>query len=135
MKEKPIGRVQFAVNLAFVFVLFFLYWKLEMLWFILLPLSIILLPAIIYVLFNISIRRLNDLGRPSWMSVLLLVPAVNIIFILYLLLSKGEIQNEMLQRDIIFPQLSRSRTIFNIGASVVLIGFALLFWYGTTQAN
>lgn len=44
----------------------------------------------LYTAFAPSIRRLNDLGKSGWMSLLLLVPFANLILLLYLLFAKGD---------------------------------------------
>ncbi|WP_294034099.1 DUF805 domain-containing protein [uncultured Moraxella sp.] len=44
----------------------------------------------LYTTFAPTIRRLHDLGKTGWMSLLLLVPLVNLILLLYLLFAKGE---------------------------------------------
>ncbi len=42
---------------------------------------------LIVAMFSITIRRLRDLGHSGWVSLLLLIPLVNLILIIYLLLS------------------------------------------------
>lgn len=43
-----------------------------------------------YITFVPTIRRLNDLNRTGWMSLLWLVPVVNLIFWLYLVFASGD---------------------------------------------
>ncbi len=45
--------------------------------------------ALIYFVFVFAIRRLHDLNQSGWLSLLLLIPLVNIIFGLYILFGKG----------------------------------------------
>lgn len=44
--------------------------------------------TIIFVIF--SIRRLHDLNKTGWLMLLILIPLINIIFMLYLLIAKGD---------------------------------------------
>lgn len=44
----------------------------------------------LYVAFVPSIRRLNDLNRTGWLSLLLLVPVVNFLLWLYLVFARGD---------------------------------------------
>lgn len=45
--------------------------------------------ALIYFLFVFTIRRLHDLNKTGWLSLLIIVPLVNIVFGLYILFAKG----------------------------------------------
>lgn len=45
--------------------------------------------AFLYFIFVFAIRRLHDLNQTGWLSLLFLVPLVNIIFGLYILFAKG----------------------------------------------
>ena len=51
--------------------------------------NIIIAPALIIILFNLSIKRFHDVGRSRWYSLLFFVPVVNFIAFLYLLFKKG----------------------------------------------
>ncbi|OTG69419.1 DUF805 domain-containing protein [Acinetobacter sp. ANC 4470] len=46
--------------------------------------------ALLYFSFVFTIRRLHDRNHTGWLSLLILVPAVNIIFMLYLIFAKGD---------------------------------------------
>jgi uncharacterized membrane protein YhaH (DUF805 family) len=50
---------------------------------------LILLPAYVAHLFSLYARRLHDLGKSGWYSLLCLVPYINLIVLIYLLLKKG----------------------------------------------
>ena len=43
-----------------------------------------------YALFVLCIKRLHDLNMTGWLSVLLIVPVLNVLFMAYLCLSKGD---------------------------------------------
>lgn len=45
--------------------------------------------ACIYVSFIFTIRRLHDRNNTGWLSLLMLIPAVNFIFMIYLFAAKG----------------------------------------------
>lgn len=45
--------------------------------------------ALLYFMFVFTIRRLHDVNKTGWLSLLFIVPLVNIIFGLYLLFAKG----------------------------------------------
>lgn len=49
----------------------------------------VLYVALIYFLFVFTIRRLHDLNKTGWLSLLIIVPLVNIFFSLYILFAKG----------------------------------------------
>lgn len=42
-------------------------------------------------MFSITIRRLHDLGHSGWLSLLLLIPLVNLILIIYLLFANRKV--------------------------------------------
>lgn len=50
---------------------------------------VVLYIAFLYFLFVFAIRRLHDLNQTGWLSLLFLVPLLNIIFGLYILFAKG----------------------------------------------
>lgn len=56
----------------------------------LIPLIIIYL-IFIYISIVFMIRRLHDRNHSGWLSLLMLVPVANIIFMLYLLFAKGDV--------------------------------------------
>ncbi len=51
---------------------------------------LILLPAYVAHLFSLHARRLHDLGKSGWYSLLCLVPYINLIVLIYLLLKNGQ---------------------------------------------
>lgn len=53
-------------------------------------LLVIMYLALIYFSFIFAIRRLHDRGHSGWLSLLMLVPALNIAFGLYLIFAKGD---------------------------------------------
>jgi uncharacterized membrane protein YhaH (DUF805 family) len=50
-------------------------------------LVISLISFVIYVIFGI--RRLHDINKSGWLMLLLIIPLVNLIFMIYLLLARG----------------------------------------------
>ena len=51
--------------------------------------NIVIAPALMIILFNLSIKRFHDVGRSGWYSLLFFAPVVNFIAFLYLLFKKG----------------------------------------------
>ena len=51
--------------------------------------NIIIAPALMIMLFHLSIKRFHDVGRSGWYSLLFCVPFVNFLTFLYLLFKKG----------------------------------------------
>lgn len=51
---------------------------------------LIMMPISLYLTAAPTIRRLHDLGRTGWMSLLLLIPPINLILLIYLLFAKGD---------------------------------------------
>lgn len=52
-------------------------------------LFIVIYAAMIYVSFIFTIRRLHDRNQTGWLSLLMLIPFFNFIFLIYLLAAKG----------------------------------------------
>lgn len=52
-------------------------------------LFIVIYVAMIYVSFIFTIRRLHDRDQTGWLSLLMLIPFFNLIFLIYLLAAKG----------------------------------------------
>ena len=48
--------------------------------------------VLFYFSFVFTIRRLHDRNHSGWLSILLLIPGVNLIFVFYLLFAKGDIR-------------------------------------------
>lgn len=46
--------------------------------------------ALLYFSFVFTIRRLHDRNHIGWLSLLILVPGINILFVLYLIFAKGD---------------------------------------------
>ena len=51
---------------------------------------LIFLPAYVTHLFSLHVRRLHDLGKSGWYSLLCFFPYVSFVILLYLLLKKGQ---------------------------------------------
>ncbi|MCH7335778.1 DUF805 domain-containing protein [Acinetobacter sp. NIPH 2699] len=52
-------------------------------------LFIVIYAAMIYISFIFTIRRLHDRNQTGWLSLLMLIPFFNLIFLIYLLAAKG----------------------------------------------
>ncbi|WOE31035.1 MULTISPECIES: DUF805 domain-containing protein [unclassified Acinetobacter] len=103
------GRLAFAawlclVNLIFLTIIFVVEFCLWLIWhdrrpvlieYLYIVLMIVLLLPYLYYILIIIIRRLHDRNHRSWFVVLYFVPGLNLIFICYLLVSRG---NQALNR-------------------------------------
>lgn len=58
----------------------------------------IYIPFMIYVMFVLCLKRLHDLNMTGWASISLLIPILNIFFIVYLCLKKGKPGNNNYER-------------------------------------
>ena len=63
--------------------------------FIAMPLSLIFYVLLVIFGFSLSVRRYHDLGRSGWLSLLYIVPFVNLIAALILLFLKGQPQDNI----------------------------------------
>ncbi|TCM66425.1 uncharacterized membrane protein YhaH (DUF805 family) [Acinetobacter calcoaceticus] len=97
----------------------------------------ILLFAILVIVFlvlniNISIRRIHDLNKSGWLCLLFLLPAVNIIFGLYLLFARGTAGSNNFGPERPTEQTERLLGIFYATVMVImLVAYAVLgaFFY------
>ena len=99
------NRKQFLVPSIFLIVLPYAHFA----WFLLLEASnsiyvsssydgepgILFLPILLFpfLLLSTTTKRLHDIGWPGWFSVLIIIPPVNLLFILLLLIKKGQKEN------------------------------------------
>ena len=65
----PIGKLEFSIIDIFLIVLY---------------------SIAIYFLFILYVRRLHDIGRNGWISILALIPIVDVFFLIYLIFAQSD---------------------------------------------
>lgn len=107
--------------------------------------SAILFAASLYLSWTAHIRRLHDLGRSGWWVLLLLAPAVNLFFPIYLLTAPGKPSDTVLltrpqEPAALHPHMTRGATVALVGlvSAAVLIMFVtstVWFWLHVPWAS
>ncbi len=81
-------------------------------------LLLVLMPVVLYVTFVTTIRRLNDLNKSGWLSLLLLVPIVQWFLQVYLIFMRGD--NSINDYGLPAKPPSRALVILGVGLPIFL---------------
>lgn len=84
--------------------------------------------SVIYLFFVFTIRRLHDLNRSGWFSLITLIPFIQFIFFLYLLIIKGSISKNRYGDLRITPTWEKVCAIVSIICTpLIIIGCTYIF--------
>lgn len=90
----------------------------------LLTMLILIMPVMVYVTFSMTIRRLNDVNKTGWLSLLLFVPVAQTLLHLYLLFARGD---EGVNDYGLPPKPpSRALVFIGVGLPILFLIFAII---------
>lgn len=88
----------------------------------------------LYSLFTLMIRRLHDLNKTGWLSLFFLLPALNILLVLYLMLFSGNRhmnQYGLPRQSALWEQILAWIILILIGLSIATVLSLVSFYLGT----